>query len=612
MTNLRASQNACSIVFTLFPRLAMPTLLLFVASFSAAQTCDTKVVPCIIQPRTGDKKVTGKLRLAAGQVPAGTTVNVQLTKPGAAATQLGSAEWIPEGTFTKELTTALDEGDTVTITQAPPETGGSAQAVALSNTQLTAQECTPLTLNVSATSVAGDKPAAVNLELYWTDADGNPLPQGSNPPSKTSSSVSGTVSVKASPSSSGDKPLTISVTKGKGQLPLPRYAPGTYTFTGTFLADNNYQTTSGSPPVLTIEKASSSNQCIYPMAPLLSTVVGVDVEGASSTSPAARFMGNTSIDLPVFPTSKEPHRLTDIEKAKVFLGGSLRIAAMAQPGALSSSAFTEGYFASAVNATPDKIVQAWEGTTSVSVRLWHTNLGFGTFDSGKPASPDFPRKTLFTTSLLLSAGFISPLSASQANPPVYYATNQIITDTTNGILPAPTPPFASTCSYTTGGSPTCYVAFVPTDRERFYRHYEAGFRYRIYGEDFNHGVLRFPGILDLTVGQNEYVTAGKLNGVVVHFGGILPVPIPKVDGIYAFGALDSELNGPVGGGAQLLLNPVPSTANVTYLSPNVYTIPVSQPNRDRYRFGVGVDLYHLLTAKAQKQGTSSASNAAEQ
>ena len=462
--------------------------------------------------------------------------------------------------------------------------------------QLTIVECTPVTLSANVNE--GKTPIAGTVTFAY------------NKPATSAQKTPG----------SGDKTTSTQVTvtidtTGNGKSTVSGLSPGDYSFTYTGFAGTNtsYQVSAPPSPLqLTVQKtATPLDKCPYRMPPLMSTIVGLDVEGASSTSPAARFLGNVTVDLPIFPTKTGPNRMTNIEEAKVFLTGSLRIAAMAQPGALSSSALTEGYLASAVNASPDKIVQSWEGVGSLSYKLFSTNLGFGTFDEGSPTSPDYPRKTLFTTSLLISGGFISPLSASQANPPVYYVTTQIINDVASGILPPPNTQFAATCSSyassTPPGTPACYVAFVPTDRMRFYRHYEAGFRYRIYGEDFTHNVLRFPGILDLTVGQNEYVTAGQLNGVVIHFGGVLPVPIPKVDGIYAFGSIDAELNGPVGNGQQLLLTPVPSTANVTYLSPNVYTIPVSQPNRDRYRFGVGIDLYHLLTAKSQKEGPSPSS-----
>jgi hypothetical protein len=409
-------------------------------------------------------------------------------------------------------------------------------------------------------------------------------------------------------------PLRITLTKGTGQTSLPQLAPGRYTFTFSFDGTTDYYQVE-KPPILNlvVNKVLNANEaCIYPMAPLFSTVVGVDVEGASSASPAARFLGNVSVDEPVFPQKTGSDRLTNIDQSKFFIGGSLRIAAMAQPGTLSSSELSAAYLATAVNATPDKIVQSWEGTGSISFRILSTNVGIGTFDNGSPTSKDYPRKTLLTTSILFSGGFISPLSVTQATPVVYDLTPQVY-DIYGPSPTGPASPIPSTCNPSSIPPPSaaCYVAFVPMDRQRFYRHYEVGFRFRTYGEDFTNHVLRFPGIIDLTVGQNEYVTGGGFNGIVIHFGGSLPIPIPKVEGIYAFGAIDAAINGPSGGGAQLILNAAPSTANVTYLSPNVYDIPVAQPNRDRYRFGVGIDLYHLITAKQQKQGATAPSSTSD-
>jgi len=159
-----------------------------------------------------------------------------------------------------------------------------------------------------------------------------------------------------------------------------------------------------------------------------------------------------------------------------------------------------------------------------------------------------------------------------------------------------------------GSNPTCYVAFVPADRTRFYRYYEAGFRLRFYGEDFTHNRLRYPGTIDLTFGQNEYVTGGGLNGVVAHLFGSMPLPIPKVNGVYAYGSVEAALNQPIVSGPQLLLTPVPATANVTYLSSTVYDVSVPQPNRDRYRFGFAIDILELLqTGKNSGNAASSAS-----
>jgi hypothetical protein len=396
---------------------------------------------------------------------------------------------------------------------------------------------------------------------------------------------------------------------GEGAFSLSLVPPGTHRF--LLSIEQPFALDPSSTPEIDLQvsklgdSTGSSSPCVYPMPPLMLTAIGVDVESASSTSPQATFLGNVSIDLPVLWQFRAQKRMNDIRNGWLFVGGSLRIAGMAQPGSLSAAAFTSaGYYASAINATPDKIVQSWEGTASVAIKFGGTDLGIGTFDGGKPPYPTYPRRTFVSTSFLLSGGFNSPLSASQANAPVFYATSQI-QNAFPSYFPSNTP--TSPCAFnTTKNTWPCYVAFIPEDRTRFYRNYEAGLRLKLYGEDFEHNMLLFPGIIDLTVGQNEYVTGGRLDGAVLHLGGVVPIPIPKVDGIFAFGAMDSEVNGPLtscgkmqGNCSQLLLSPVPSTANVTYLSPGVYDVTVPQPNRDRYRFGIGIDLYHLFTAKSQ-------------
>lgn len=408
---------------------------------------------------------------------------------------------------------------------------------------------------------------------------------------------------------SGSKaPLTtITLTNGKATIMLPQLPAAEHQLKATLAANGSQPGAFTQDPVTIAVQATlvPTATCVRQMAPLMLNAVGVDVEGASSTSPQAVFLGNTSLDIPVLHTSNPSiNPMKDLDNAWLFLSGSLRIAGMAQPGALSASAFTSpGYYSSAVNATPDKIVQSWEGAAAISFVVAKTHLGIGTFDGGTAPS-GYPRSTLVTTSILFTGGFDSPLSASQAAPPVYYATNQIQQAYPNTIQG----PWGSTCPVKSGSNPMCYVAFVPADRTRFYRYYGAGIRLRIYGEDFTHNRLRYPGIVDFTVGQNEYVTGGGLNGVVGQLTGVMPIPIPKVDGIYAFGSISSAFNQPVGGGPQLLLSPVPSTANVNYLSSSVYDVSVPQPNRDRYRLGFGVDLLQLLLSSKDSSSSGSGSS----
>jgi hypothetical protein len=143
---------------------------------------------------------------------------------------------------------------------------------------------------------------------------------------------------------------------------------------------------------------------------------------------------------------------------------------------------------------------------------------------------------------------------------------------------------------------------VPEGRSRFFRHYEGGFRLKIYAHDYSEGdpnpQLRFPGIIDLTIGQNEYVTGGGFRGPVIHIGGSLP--IPRLDGWYAFGSGDFSTLKNI---PEPQLNLTQAGGTIALSSPNVFVIPTPQPNRDRYMLGVGIDLYHLI-AKYKSGGSS--------
>jgi hypothetical protein len=343
------------------------------------------------------------------------------------------------------------------------------------------------------------------------------------------------------------------------------------------------------------------------VSPIGMAVAGLDISGASSTSPQAVFLATSIIDVPLIgPSRLNPGGKTDYTYDNTWwFSGFLRVTGMAQPGSLSANLGSLSslgtYISPAVNATPDKIVQGLEADSTVAFQLGHWETQHSTFDVGNYQQiPGMSQpSTLFTMSVIASVGALTPLSASQANPPVYYLTQQIMN--TYSLSPAG-------CSYTAGTTPPCYVSFVPTDRTHFYRNYDAGIRVKIYGGDYSdpQPQYRFPGIVDLTIGQNEYVTGGRLHGSVLHTGSALPVP--TVDGLYIFGSMDLGMNFKSDeGNPQLILTPASSSANLTYLSSNVNTIPVSQPNRDRYRLGFGVDIFHIISSVKAKVANASTS-----
>jgi hypothetical protein len=373
---------------------------------------------------------------------------------------------------------------------------------------------------------------------------------------------------------------------------------------------------SGAVPLTQVSKALKVNQPFSKTAPLGAAVAGLDVTGAASTNSTAVFLAMGLVDIPLMnrtPGGKSDKDTAkagdmpskDIADAKFWLTGDIKLSGMAQPGALSSSQASEaglaGYLATALTATPDSIVKSIDtsGGFGWSPKFWTWHVPVGTFDVGDYTSAHLTApETFVSLSLVASGGAITPLSAKQASPPVYYLTSQILQYLQNNPNLQVSQTIPSTCMPASGATPTCYVAFVPSDRSRFYRNYNAGLRLKFYPGDYDDNSYRFPGMVDVMVGQNEYVTRGRLSGWVLHTGGVMPVP--KLDGVYIFGSMDVEAAKNGQENAQLVLSTPPSTANVTYTSPSVYDVTVPEPNRDKYSIGFAIDIAHLYTAYKNK------------
>ena len=113
--------------------------------------------------------------------------------------------------------------------------------------------------------------------------------------------------------------------------------------------------------------------------------------------------------------------------------------------------------------------------------------------------------------------------------------------------------------------------------------------------------------MTLSVGQNEYVTAGVMRGFVLHAGGTFLVPgttgTSLSGALWLYGAIDMNLTRADQSTQQFLLQSASST--VTATSASVAVVPVAAQNRDRYRFGIALDVSKLVTilSSLAKSGT---------
>ncbi|MBZ5558637.1 MAG: hypothetical protein LAO77_15300 [Acidobacteriia bacterium] len=178
------------------------------------------------------------------------------------------------------------------------------------------------------------------------------------------------------------------------------------------------------------------------------------------------------------------------------------------------------------------------------------------------------------------------------------------------------------------------IAFVPQDRSRFYSEWFAGLRLKThhYHESDNaahtdaYGNRKkidaaFPGIIDITFGQNQAITAGLWNGTVAHVGAFYPLPLEgAAAAFYVFGSVDVHMTSavpspspsPNGTANTLSVGKTNTSTAVFYLQPaqtsdgkplplfdekgqpTVQIQPINPADRDEWRFGVGVDLGTLL------------------
>ena len=133
-----------------------------------------------------------------------------------------------------------------------------------------------------------------------------------------------------------------------------------------------------------------------------------------------------------------------------------------------------------------------------------------------------------------------------------------------------------------------YVAFVSKDRDKFFRQWYAGVRFRTHYKSA--GAPRLDSVLDLAIGQNEAITGGHLSRAVVRIEGFYPLPVGN-GFIYLYGTVLARPK-PVSETEPLLMRPAASSVVVP--APDVEVRSIPQVDKDFYRFGIGVDVLRLV------------------
>jgi len=164
-----------------------------------------------------------------------------------------------------------------------------------------------------------------------------------------------------------------------------------------------------------------------------------------------------------------------------------------------------------------------------------------------------------------------------------------------------TPPTACFSNTTTGTSKDItLLQYAAPDQPNFFPKYAFGVRV----------INRFPGLtglrqcdeinrcergyVDFTLGQNASISGGTLKHMVVNVDSIHPMPIPNLSFIYLFGSVSKRLhNLPPSVSPLVLQTGTPPSSGGPTASDLV--LPLTQPDRDFYRIGIGVSLCQIFT-----------------
>ena len=300
--------------------------------------------------------------------------------------------------------------------------------------------------------------------------------------------------------------------------------------------------------------------------PFTRAIFGLEQAAAASADPTQKLFLEFNLTAPIFKKDTKPIR------SPLWLWLNPRITSLPQQisGSVAEFATASNFISPFTSGKVNEIVQGFEflGGIEVPIKL-NKNTVSGEFDSGF----DKDVKTRIGLSLVVGAGMSTPFSSQKTLQT--FKVNQTVIDRF---------PVAKGKDF---------IAFVSGDRNRFFRQYYGGLRLKSYFVKKGTEDLAniFPGIIDVTFGQNESVTGGELHGGVVRIDGIYPFPFAGGGSIYVFGSALMKLRHPTIT-SPIILQPADATVQVPGANVLIQQLPTR--DTDHYRLGVGVDLVRLL------------------
>ena len=333
-----------------------------------------------------------------------------------------------------------------------------------------------------------------------------------------------------------------------------------------------------------------------PDTPSRRLVIGVDASGASSSDTQQKFFVAADLNTPLRFFSR--HR--DPLESRFWVFFSPRISSQPRDTAISSLDTSGSFFNSILGENPKSLVQSVDLLSGLEMALIKPRDGIPFWGAYRNTHGRIGMSWVMAWGI--SSPFVFNDSGGQSTQ---FVINDSIRARFNNQFQV-MDPMMMTVSQTN-------ILFVEQERSRFFRKFYAGLRFKTYffsdrvsGECDDQRTSQadpkpcyalysqFPGIFDLTFGQDETVTGGRLRDVVFRADAVYPLPFAP--GFHIYGSVYSaltknETRNPI------LLQPAQTPLALDNILLAIQPVPVR--NRDYYRIGMGFDLVQFLRKRAE-------------
>jgi len=299
--------------------------------------------------------------------------------------------------------------------------------------------------------------------------------------------------------------------------------------------------------------------------------MGIEQAAASSSPRSTNLLLDFMLTAPVLNRwpSKEEGDPPGRHQPTLAAWANIRLTGVPQQGSTTVKQFVGGFESTLIGGSTREVIQGLNFLGGIEIKLGTDGLSFD--DDLYQFQPVF----------IVGGGF-STTPGTTDFVPVFELTDEA--RTRFGVPSGPDSKFK-------------HIAFLQPDRDTFYGQWYWGIRLKThhYEDAESEQRVRFPGLIDVTFGQNAVVSGGTLDGGffdLLRIEAFYPLPLQGARrSIYLFGAAylhlrDGRESDPL----------VLKGSKAELPSPEVFehTLTREERRRDFWKFGVGIDLIALF------------------